>query len=626
MTVTTSDRKQTTIDAKRCPVFKIDLKGRFVNVDDLTSDLLGIPVENLFGRDIKEFLDKDSYRELAGIIQRGIRFDTCYEAIELVIIDNNRKQQRLNAVVSLNFIAGNPSNYQMILLKPYQLYNTADNESKLNLTLRRLFELSSDFTRNLDWKKLTELLINNLEIEQVAVYKYNVETFSLLADASKQKGESSIDLSHIDNNHLRAIVDNQQAYSGKINDKAFEYSYPLEINDSCWGILRSVTQEESSEYEEELALVAGYIGPAFGAYAGDNSRTRNKAAESKTDFFELLKLLGCTVISFDADGGIIPTLSDFPDKNHFLAGCGNVSELTERLRTYELIGLAGINSQKITLSDERHIVFPDLGLICIKTKCYLYRIFGSEDISNGLARYTIILFPEFDNSIGRKTNDKLLRMFLETAGTFLEPIDKCAAKMAGQFYPRLNKDGRFYIDTIQDNCQVLYQTINRFTQLCEIVERKENPEEINLTEIIARIIEDFQNKRNDLKITLENSGNLFLVADAARITEALSAIFTGLINLTISDENPAIGIKVTAESNCCRLQIALSGKPEDSFDAENALEPLTSIKEIPLLGLTAFENELPIARLLFESIGGEIELSVSETKGITIDVNLPTAR
>jgi hypothetical protein len=217
-------------------------------------------------------------------------------------------------------------------------------------------------------------------------------------------------------------------------------------------------------------------------------------------------------------------------------------------------------------------------------------------------------------------------MFLETTGIFLEPIDKCAAKLAGQFYPRMNNDGRFYIDTIQDNCQVLYRTVSRFKRLCEIVGRKVNPAKIDITEIIIRIIKDFQNTQNELKIILDNSDQVFWVVDATRIAEALNAIFTGLINQTVSDENPTIGIKATAESDSRKIQIISFGRLEESFDVNNALEPLTSIKETPLSGLAMFENELPIARLLIESMGGQMDLAKGGEKEIIVTVTLPSTR
>jgi len=632
MNVATAERKQTTKETTRCPVFKIDLKGQFVNIDDLTSDLLALPSENLFGRNIKEFLDKDSNKRLVEIIQYGNRFDSSYEAIELVIIDNNKKQHRLNAVVSLNFIAGNPSNYQIILLSNNRSANAADINSNLDQTLKCLFELYSDFGRNPDWKKLAELLVKNLIINQIGIYKYDNTTLSLLADSSRQESKSKVDLSTTDKNHLQAIVDNKQSLNLKIKNKAFEYACPLTHDGSCWGMMRCIVKEESSNLEKKLILIAGYIGSVFGMYIGANYRNEKNETnkeiitEPKTDFLEILKLFGCNILSFDTDCNIVATYSDAPDKNHILAGCANISELTKRLTAFELIGFSGKDRFEITLSNDHPISVPDLGLICDKTKFYLYKILNTREFSGGAVEYTIVLFPEFDNSIGRKTNDKLLGMFLETAGIFLEPIDKCAAKMAGQFYPRLNKDGRFYIDSIQDNCQVLYQSISRFKQLCKIVNQKENRTEINITEIITRSIREFQKKRNDLKITFENSGQIFLVIDAIRISEVLNAIFTGLMSQAVSDENLVFGIKVTSGTECCQIRIISYGNVTNNFDAKIALEPLASIKEIPLSGLTTFENELPVARLLVESMGGEMELAKTANNEITINLNLPSRR
>lgn len=629
MTVATNECKQTNKESGRCPVFKIDLKGQFVNIDDLTSDLLGLPAENLFGRNIKEFLDKDSYKKLFDIIQYGNRFDSCYESIELEIIDYNKRHVKLNAIASLNFIAGNPSNYQIILLEWEQPNKNNDNSVKLDLTLKRIFKLSTDFTRNPDWKKLAELLVKNLELNQIGIYKYENKTLSLLGDAAKQKGKGKIDLTQTEEDHQQVIDENKQSIILKIKKNSFEYSYPLNYCGSCWGLLRCIAGEESSELENELGSIAGYIGAIFGTFTGDNSKneeTKERVIEPGVDVLDVLKLFGCTIISFKSDGSMVPAFSDFPENNHILAGCSNVNELAERLRSFELISFSGRESLEITISNEHPIIVPELCLISDKAKLYLFKILNTKEISQGLAEYTIILFPEFDNSVGRKTSDKLLSMFLETASLLLEPIDKCAAKMAGQFYPRLNKDGRFYVDTIQDNCQVLYGTIKRYKQLCEIVSRKENAAELNITELITGAIKEFQIKQNDLVIKLESTGHIFMTADANRITEALNAIFTGLISQTVSDNNPAIGVKVSAQTDYCRLEINSSGNLESNFDPQNALEPLASIKEIPLSGLTAFENELPMARLLVESIGGEMELSKTAENRITIIVNLPSVR
>ncbi len=621
------ERKQTTKESKRCPVFKIDLKGHFVNIDDLTSDLIGLPDENLFGRNIKEFLDKDSNRKLIEIIQYGNRFDSCYESIELVIIDNKKKQHKHNAIVSLNFIAGNPSNYQVILMESNQLDSATENRTNnIELILKKLFELFSDFARNADWQKLAELLLKNMQFSQVGIYKYIDSGLALLSDSSEQKGKSKVDFSVTDEKHLQVITDHKQTVISDNENESIEYSCPLIFDNSCWGLIRCVASEESTGIEEELALVTSYVGPVFGVYIKSHSQIEEKPTGPETNIFEILKMFGCTIISIDAENNLLSTYSDFPDKDHILAGCTNVTDLIERLSSFELIGFSGNDSVEIKLSDEHPVVFPDLGMISNETKFYLYKILDTRELLGGVSEYTIVIFPEFDNSIGRKTSEKLLSMFLETVTIFLEPIDKCAAKMAGQYYPRLNKDGRFYLDSIQDNCHVLYRTISRFRQLCEIVNRKENQTEINLTEIITRSIKEFQRIENDLKIDLENSGQIYLMADATRISETLNAVFAGLISQTISDESPVISIKVTTDTEYCHLLINSTGKLVSSFDVKSALEPLASIKEIPLSKLAVFENELPVARLLVESIGGEMKLSRAEQNGLMVQISLPSKR
>ncbi len=42
-----------------CAVFKIDLRGRFVYIDDETEELLGLTREELFGKSIYEFISND---------------------------------------------------------------------------------------------------------------------------------------------------------------------------------------------------------------------------------------------------------------------------------------------------------------------------------------------------------------------------------------------------------------------------------------------------------------------------------------------------------------------------------------------------------------------------------------
>ncbi|MCP4568036.1 MAG: PAS domain-containing protein, partial [FCB group bacterium] len=105
----------------RCAVFKIDLKGRFVFIDEETEKILGIAPEELFGCSIYDFISADSVRNLENILNCHNRYESFYEAMPLTIRVNDSKLNRYNTVVTLNFISGNPVNYQFILIPPQSI-------------------------------------------------------------------------------------------------------------------------------------------------------------------------------------------------------------------------------------------------------------------------------------------------------------------------------------------------------------------------------------------------------------------------------------------------------------------------------------------------------------------------
>lgn len=102
----------------RCAVLKIGLKGRFVYIDDRAEELLGYTRETLFGKSVFDYLSDDSREALERfIIQRG-RFESSYETLPFALRDGSGTYRRYNAVISLNFVNGNPVNFQIILKPP----------------------------------------------------------------------------------------------------------------------------------------------------------------------------------------------------------------------------------------------------------------------------------------------------------------------------------------------------------------------------------------------------------------------------------------------------------------------------------------------------------------------------
>ena len=100
----------------RCGVLKIDLNGRIVFVDDEIEKIFGLSHEDLFGHNISEFISQISKDLLESIFNRHKRYESHYEAINLDLAARKGNEGQFVTVISLTFIAGNPANYELIVI------------------------------------------------------------------------------------------------------------------------------------------------------------------------------------------------------------------------------------------------------------------------------------------------------------------------------------------------------------------------------------------------------------------------------------------------------------------------------------------------------------------------------
>lgn len=101
--------------AKRCAVCKIDLKGRFVNVDDATERLTGYTKEELFGKSFLDLVTEEGHPLVRHVLYQRNHYETFFDSVRIEIIDRNKNPRQASAIFSLNFIAGNPVNFQVII-------------------------------------------------------------------------------------------------------------------------------------------------------------------------------------------------------------------------------------------------------------------------------------------------------------------------------------------------------------------------------------------------------------------------------------------------------------------------------------------------------------------------------
>lgn len=91
------------------------MKCRFVYVDDGVERLVGFTREELFGKSFLDFIDEPDRAHFSRILEHRNHFESNFDITSIHILSRDGHRIPAEVVVSLNFIAGNPVNFQIII-------------------------------------------------------------------------------------------------------------------------------------------------------------------------------------------------------------------------------------------------------------------------------------------------------------------------------------------------------------------------------------------------------------------------------------------------------------------------------------------------------------------------------
>ncbi len=102
---------------KRCAVCRIDLKGRFVYVDEKAQTLFGLSLEQLFAQPIIDYLDEADHAVIQRLLSHHNRYESFFKTARVSMVNADGDPFKAWIVASLSFAAGNPVNF-LILINP----------------------------------------------------------------------------------------------------------------------------------------------------------------------------------------------------------------------------------------------------------------------------------------------------------------------------------------------------------------------------------------------------------------------------------------------------------------------------------------------------------------------------
>lgn len=161
---------------KRCAVCKIDLRGRFVLVNDEAEKLLGLGKDELFGRPFAEFLDEEDQQTIQQILRQRNHYESFFETTSLILRNRDGLSIPVRLILSLNYINGNPVNYQIVIQAESDLQPRTDAS---------IVSLASYLTLQLpdQWQEMTAMIGATCQADAVALYfKHETNGLPLLAE------------------------------------------------------------------------------------------------------------------------------------------------------------------------------------------------------------------------------------------------------------------------------------------------------------------------------------------------------------------------------------------------------------------------------------------------------------
>ncbi|MDF1544864.1 MAG: PAS domain-containing protein [bacterium] len=197
---------------RRCAVCKIDLKGRFVYIDEEIENLLGFTKEELFGKSISDFLHGESQLLIESVLTHRNHYESFYDATEITVVDRHKTAISTTAIISLNFIAGNPVNYQLIINR--EDVNPAVKERSVELDRNEQFLISLlDMKSVQDMNEVAEQLRQFILAESVYVYLISENDLEPRACSSSfEQGDFSFESIPAPNDLHRAVAASGETY------------------------------------------------------------------------------------------------------------------------------------------------------------------------------------------------------------------------------------------------------------------------------------------------------------------------------------------------------------------------------------------------------------------------------
>ena len=575
----------------RCGVCKIDRKGRIVYVDSEGENLFGGTQVELFGRPLTDFLVAEDQPLLDEITSQFNHYETFYDSARVTLIDSHGKRRRASLVISLNFDAGNPVNFQVIINPRPEPQTDQNQPSEIEIAdslFTRIFKQPPS-EANLD---LAQEINKYIRADAVQFFRTDQGPWQLLAQTPEgvfvdpnitPTAEAEIALS--DDFHL-------------VMRTAYAHEIPA---------------SEKERIDNRTHLVAQMLSRLMISPMPEMQGSTAFSLASTHSVVDLLGFMQVGAALIGSDGSIEDANQPFDEFVGHKTSSQDLTHIAESLSSprHSEIETVVLNYLETSTQFEAppHMQLTIRGHNGARAAFSLVRLApGSEDLSG----FAIIWNLSGQSETQATPTGTFLRDILARMASSIAAAISVGQQVQHEHHGDLSDDGKFYLQCLHNHLAKLNASVSTLAALNELSRTDVDRQMTDMNLLFDQVLEDIAAETSQGSLTLKRNELPKAILHRAGANRIIRAVVRHLARQT-AGRGTEIQVTSSLDDRYCTLVFADPG----ATNAEEVSRWLSCRPELsdPLGGLA-------VASELARSAGGDLTIVPREAGGLTYTVRL----
>ena len=625
----------------RCAVCKIDLKGRFVYLDEKVENLLGCTKEQLFGKSFLEFLDEPSQRLIEQLLSHRNHYETFFDTTTISILNRSGGCRDMRAVVSLNFIAGNPVNYQLIIDCDESLSPIVSQGRQSDQYGEFIHELMSLESLD-DWKVVLRLLCRLVGANQACVYLASGEelqprsavceeadeefVFNKIPEAGElhlQVARTGEEYSFIDQQAVRKVIEQ----SGTAPNEYVSRHHAADGNDYVVRLLfpDELDHQSAQAAIEDARTALKLIFRLMNAESPYLTENDNPYDIKFTVGF--LDSLGIAAFLTDREGSIVgynpATLNILSDKHlegSYLNAIKHLADINSTGLKRSVIDY--INS---SIEDENYLAELAVSIkISPSDNARLTVMKLGDDAGDLSACFVIVPEAVPDESATMDSMDyRMWRSVFRQFRKCLDTTESVASQLGHEFYNELGDGGNAHLCNLTGNVKQLKGVVSEFYQFTRLMNGDKTAHMTDLNLLVEEQLRELKASGPGSDVRCHYKKLPKIKTRPKLLSFAVNSILSNCVHY---NDKPTTEIKITATvtDGQCELIISDNGFGIAPKHLPKVFEALYRVSDKNVQKVPGYGLGLTFAKKTIQALGGETDIASTVGEGSEVRITLPT--